>query len=46
LSALAADPDFQRAADELLRDADPAVQREAQEFLRDLGVSVGADGAR
>jgi hypothetical protein len=37
---LAADPEFQRAADELLRDPDPAARRESAEFLRQLGVEV------
>ena len=34
---LAADPEFQRAADELLNDPDPQVQAEARELLRQLG---------
>jgi len=35
---LAADPEFQRAADELKRDPDPEVRREAAQFLSELGV--------
>jgi hypothetical protein len=34
---LAADPEFQRAASELLNDPDPQVQEEARALLRDLG---------
>ena len=37
---LAADPDFQRAATELLNDPDPQVREEARALVRDLGGSV------
>jgi len=40
---LAADPELQRAADELLRDPDPAVRRDARAFLREIGAAVPAD---
>ena len=38
LRMLAADPEFARAADELLNDPDPQTQEEARLLLRDLGV--------
>jgi hypothetical protein len=38
LRALAADPEFARAADELLNDPDPQTRAEARVLLRDLGV--------
>jgi len=37
---LASDPEFQRAANELLQDPDPQVQHEARRLLRELGASV------
>jgi hypothetical protein len=37
---LVSDPEFMRAADELLRDPDPHTQREARELLRALGATV------
>ena len=37
---LAADPEFQRAADELLHDPDPQVQQEARQLLLELGAPV------
>jgi hypothetical protein len=40
---LATDPEFQRAADELLRNPDPAARREAAEFLRQLGGVTPSD---
>ena len=36
LRALAADPEFARAADELLNDPDPQTRADAQQLLRDL----------
>lgn len=38
LRALTQDPDFQRAAAELLQDPDAAVRAEAEVLLRDLGL--------
>lgn len=38
LRMLAADPEFARAADELLNDPDPQTRDEARQLLRDLGV--------
>lgn len=38
MRALAADPEFQRAAADLLHDPDPAAQAEARQLLRELGV--------
>jgi hypothetical protein len=40
LRMLASDPEFARAADELLADPDPDTQREARQLLRDLGVQA------
>lgn len=37
MRALVADPEFQRAAAELLQDPDPAVHAEARQLLHDLG---------
>lgn len=39
MRALTQDPDFQRAAAELLQDPDPAVQAEARQLLRDLAAT-------
>lgn len=39
--ALAANPEFQRAAEELLLDPDPEVRREARKLLRELGALDG-----
>jgi hypothetical protein len=40
LRALAANPEFARAAEGLLNDADPQTRDEARQLLRDLGVQA------
>ncbi len=43
---LAEDPEFARAAEELLQDPNPAVQLEARELLRELGAGPEANAER
>jgi len=43
---LAQNPDFRRAAEELLQDPDSAVQAEARELLRQLGAASEASAER
>ncbi len=43
LRALAQDPDFMRAADELSQDPDPQTRQEARQLLRELGADEGTD---